>query len=722
MSDEANERDGGELAQREVQMRSMKRRRGTRGGMGDILDYRSEIDAALEWLVRDVEQEETAAAVIRLAIRQPVDGVGVGGGGGGGGGDRVQLFEKMQALGAKLTEVGNRLAREHATWQNGMTWPLTQDLTMKIFGMLDTVHVARVACTCTMLRRLAMEPSCWEEIDLTPCAAKATSHVVGQVVKRAGPCLRSLKVGVLPHCMKKVVEQRQTHKSPDVRAESEYYFDKSLPRYQIAPGRGKGQLCALSGLCLAPIEDAKKLNPAGHPLRVLHLYNVLALGIGPLRRALAACPLLQDLELVGLKVGISVVMECLSTNCHQLQELTYQPSKGTKWGPGVWTHQGIVKTSACLSLVKGCSEIHSLSLRGTTLSDRKADILVKGLSRLVHLDFSDSWDLTGSFLARSLLRGEKHICVLHSLVLRDCAHLNQIQVEQFLAALLSGDCKCLRHLDFSNAGGMTGLASAEWMSRQPSFQKLVDHLRAEHPILRISIDSHDISCSDLTHMTSSPVSDEGGNYDDYDNNDEEDLLHIFGSSDMSLATSEDDEDDDEDGEDDEEEDDEDEDDDDDEGGNDASGYANASNRLDHRNNPEDDDASGMEDQAGFLHVNLGRLCDEYDEEFDEDSDYTVSMESSSSSESGTASSSETEPWMVDDAGDDDDDTEGGATSLRDATDIMGRTQAWSRTQDHQYYAGPAAQLLLAVPESDISDNEDGPPNQRSNEGEGEDGS
>ncbi|CAI9271303.1 unnamed protein product [Lactuca saligna] len=71
-------------------------------------------------------------------------------------------------------------------------------------------------------------------------------------------------------------------------------------------------------------------------------------------------------------------------------------------------------------------------------------MLVKGLQKLKHIDLSISYSFTGFFLKNLSMNGGGDN--LEVMILRDCMHLKEIEVERFMAVVLAGEFKHLKHL------------------------------------------------------------------------------------------------------------------------------------------------------------------------------------------------------------------------------------------------------------------------------------
>ncbi|KAK3018355.1 hypothetical protein RJ639_004767 [Escallonia herrerae] len=112
--------------------------------------------------------------------------------------DQTDLIERALNLGSVLLEAGKRSARKRASMHNAVVWPLSPDLTFKIFSMIDTQSLCYAAATCSFFRKCALDPTCYANIDLTAEVPKVNNLVVATMIQRAGTALQSLKLGLVP--------------------------------------------------------------------------------------------------------------------------------------------------------------------------------------------------------------------------------------------------------------------------------------------------------------------------------------------------------------------------------------------------------------------------------------------------------------------------------------------------------------------------------------------
>ncbi|KAJ4956543.1 hypothetical protein NE237_013326 [Protea cynaroides] len=353
--------------------------------------------------------------------------------------EQNQMIERVLKLGSVLIEAGERSARKLACKHNSIVWALPPDLTFKVFSLLDTRSLCYAAATCSMFHKFSMEPLCYSNIDLTSIVPKVNNAVVSAMIQKAGKDLQSLKLGILS--------------SPTV-CSTKNSVNASGYSWNSKKSRQCKESCVLTRSCLTSLSADG--GAAGALLRRLHLYNIDRMDNAALCAALSPCPSLLDLEIVGLHIELRQTLESVSKNCHFIERLFFESSKTGR--------DDSLKSPTCFELVNGCPHLTSLALRGFKLHDFKARILVKGFRKLKSVDFSTSYSITGSFL-RNLGSGSNGGS-LEVIILRDCIQLKEVEVARFLAAVLAGDFKLLRHLDISNREGLAG--EAEWYKRNNS--------------------------------------------------------------------------------------------------------------------------------------------------------------------------------------------------------------------------------------------------------------
>ncbi|XP_077213642.1 F-box protein At4g02760-like isoform X1 [Tasmannia lanceolata] len=359
--------------------------------------------------------------------------------------DKNQVIQSALRLGSVLQEAAKKSERKRASMHNSITWPLPSDLTVKVFSMLDTQSLCHSAATCSMFNKCAMDPLCYANIDLTSIVPKVNNTVVCAMIHRAGKNLQSLKLGILPSPAVTTGSYRPMAYSINIPV------DTSVFSWNDKRSRQGKESCVLTRSCLLSL--SMDSGAAGALLRRLHLYNIDRMDNVALCTALSACPSLLDLEVVGLHVELRQTLGSVSTNCHFIERLSFESSKTGR--------DDSLKSPTCIDLVNGCPNLTSLALRGFKLQDHKVRVLVKGLRKLKFVDFSTSYSITGSFLR--ILGSGTNGQLLEVLILRDCMHLQEVEVARFLSAVLAGDCKLLRYLDISNREGLA--SEKDWYHR-----------------------------------------------------------------------------------------------------------------------------------------------------------------------------------------------------------------------------------------------------------------
>ncbi|PPD73279.1 hypothetical protein GOBAR_DD29786 [Gossypium barbadense] len=325
--------------------------------------------------------------------------------------DQSILIDRAHQLGCLLLRAANRSARKRASIHNSVAWVLPPDLTIKVFSMLDSQSLCYAAATCSMFNKCAMDPLCYANIDLTTILPKVNNAVVSTMIQRAGKSLQSLKLGIVPgptgspgSCQPLVYTIRN---SGDV---SSFSWNEKRTR------QGK-ESSILTRSCLYPLSGDN--GATGILLRRLHLYNIERMDNASLCVALAACPSLLDLEIVGLHVELRQTLMSVSSHCHFIERLFFESSK------------------------TGMESLHEDSVN------------------IKYADFSTSYSITGTFL-RNLGNGGGG-SLLEVLILRDCMHLKEMEVARFLTAVIAGDFKFLKHLDISNREGLA--SEGDWYQR-----------------------------------------------------------------------------------------------------------------------------------------------------------------------------------------------------------------------------------------------------------------
>lgn len=336
-----------------------------------------------------------------------------------------------------------------------------------------------------------MEPACYGDVDLTTEGLQVDDLTVARIIDRAGQHLRSLKLGS-PPCPKKV------HPGAS----------KGFPVKPAVFGGEpqKKPMYCLSKCCLLALSEDN--GSVGAMLKTLHLVHIDGMDSTHLCKAIAVCPGLTDLEIVGLSINMRMVLQSVTSHCHDMKRLFIQPPK--TGSANQWRSCGpdSIRTLSCNQMVQGCPNITSLSLRGLKLPDRKVKFLLKGLQQLTEVDFSGADLLTGSFLRELIGCGEQQ---LESLILRDCMRLKEVEVEALLFSLSSGECKRLRHLDVSNK---FGLAALDCYDRRWSIsEEALWRVRKDRPELELFAyfpDDKSSDCETMSMISSFGDSDESG--------------------------------------------------------------------------------------------------------------------------------------------------------------------------------------------------------------------
>ncbi|KAI3829684.1 hypothetical protein L1987_03812 [Smallanthus sonchifolius] len=404
--------------------------------------------------------------------------------------DQNRLIQRALHLGSLLLEAGNRSARRCSSSHNGVVWPLSPDLTIKIFSMLDTQSVCYVAATCSFFYKCTMDPMCYANIDLATLVPKVNNAVVSTMIHRAGNALKSIRLGVLP-----AIPAPPFFSSQPLVYSIRNANDASGFSWNDKKSRQGKESSILTRSCLNSLSGNGGAPGYGVHLRRLHLYNIERMDNASLLTSLSACPSLLDLEIVGLHVELRHTLESVSRNCPLIERLVFESSKTGR-------DDGL-KFPTCNEFVLNCPNITTLALKGFKLHDYKARMLVKGLRRLKHLDLSTSYSFTGAFLKNVSSNGGGEN--LEVMILRDCMHLKEIEVERFMTAVLAGEFRLLRHLDMSNREGLA--CEGDWSNRcyNASFIP-IQQLLEQRPDFCLVAEFPKGSYNDIDQMTGSDVS------------------------------------------------------------------------------------------------------------------------------------------------------------------------------------------------------------------------
>ncbi|XP_057438658.1 F-box protein At4g02733 isoform X2 [Lotus japonicus] len=277
--------------------------------------------------------------------------------------DSSDLIDRALKMGSLLLHVANHSSRKRASHHNSLSWPLSHDLTIKVFSMLDTQSLCYASASCSFFSKCAKDPMCYANLDLTTPVPKVNNAVVATMIQRAGKALRSLKLGVVPGattspgcCQPLICAVRNAI----VDVSNISWIDKRSRQ-------GRDPSSILTRCCLSPLSGDG--GAPGALLRKLHLYNIERMDNASLGGALLACPSLLDLEIVGLHVELRQTLMSVSANCHLIERLCFESSKAGR--------DDSLKAQTCSELVNNCPHLASLSLRGFKLHDCKVRILVK---------------------------------------------------------------------------------------------------------------------------------------------------------------------------------------------------------------------------------------------------------------------------------------------------------------------------------------------------------
>ncbi|MFS8014555.1 putative leucine-rich repeat domain superfamily, F-box-like domain superfamily [Helianthus anomalus] len=360
--------------------------------------------------------------------------------------DKHDLIQRALHIGSILLEAGKRSDRKRSLFHNAVVWPLPPDLTIKVFALLDTQSVCYAAATCSFFQKCAADSSCFASIDLITSVPKVNNGVVSSLIRRAGNALQSIKLGVLPPSTSPLFCS-----SEPLVYSIRNSTDASGVSWNDKRSRQGKESSILTRSCLSYLSENG--GAPGARLRRLHLFNVERMDNAALSASLSACPSLLDLEIVGLHVELRQTLESVSKHCPLIERLVFESSKTGR-------DDGL-KHPTCYEFVHSCPNITTLALKGFKLHDYKARMLVKGLRKLKIVDFSTSYSFTGAFLKNlGVNGGGKHLEVM---ILRDCMHLKEIEVEHFMGAVLAGEFERLRHLDISNREGLA--SDGDWFRR-----------------------------------------------------------------------------------------------------------------------------------------------------------------------------------------------------------------------------------------------------------------
>ncbi|KAL4572049.1 hypothetical protein LXL04_018818 [Taraxacum kok-saghyz] len=113
-----------------------------------------------------------------------------------------ELIQRAIHFGSEILEAGKRSASKRSSDHNASVWPLSPDLTIKVFSMLDTPSVWSAASTCLFFQKCAKDPLCYTNIDLAALVPKIRPKIivpkinarVSTMIEHAGNALQSIKL------------------------------------------------------------------------------------------------------------------------------------------------------------------------------------------------------------------------------------------------------------------------------------------------------------------------------------------------------------------------------------------------------------------------------------------------------------------------------------------------------------------------------------------------
>ncbi|CAH9078411.1 unnamed protein product [Cuscuta epithymum] len=423
--------------------------------------------------------------------------------------DQGDTIECALRLGSALLEAGKRASRGLASDHNAAIWALSSDLTIKVFSLLDTQSVCYAAATCSFFHKCAADPACYANIDLVTMVPKVNNLIVATMIQRAGKAFRSLKLGVAPTPL-----TAASGSSQPLVCSIRNSVDSAGFSWNDKKSRQGKESFFLTRSCLAPLSSNG--GTTGSYMKRLHLYNIERLDDAALYVALSVCSSLRDVELVGLNVDLSLTIGSISTSCPLIERLFLESSKAGR--------DCSLKLQLCCDLSSNCPNLSSLTLRGFKLHDSRVCVLVKGLRKLKHVDFSTSYSVTGTFLKN--LGGNAGGNLLEALILKDCVHLKEVEVARFLSAVLAGNFSHLKHLDISNREGLA--SEGDWYRRccSKSFIPFKQLLEARPGLCVLSEFPQEPCCGELVSSSESS-----------DLNSTSSLLSIYASDELAFMSS-----------------------------------------------------------------------------------------------------------------------------------------------------------------------------------------
>ncbi|RID45739.1 LOW QUALITY PROTEIN: hypothetical protein BRARA_I02442 [Brassica rapa] len=267
-----------------------------------------------------------------------------------------QLIDRTLQRVSLLLESTKRCFRKRLTLYNYVSWFLPQDLTIKVFSVLDTKSLMQVAACCTMFSKFSMGPLCYSHIDLTTAYTHVDDVVLCTMIHRAGnKLIRSLKVG-----------------------NDGFNYFHTFP----------------TSSCLAPLLSSDP-EFTWNLLTCLHIYNLESMDISSICSVLSASPNLTDLKIAQLLYdSFNLVLDLLTRKCHLVEHLFLETSFGGKRFPPkvlsfcytssfslnfymIGRSADDITYSTIEAFVANCPMLICLTLKGLNLDDAMAQILVK---------------------------------------------------------------------------------------------------------------------------------------------------------------------------------------------------------------------------------------------------------------------------------------------------------------------------------------------------------
>ncbi|KAL7590455.1 hypothetical protein Lser_V15G37787 [Lactuca serriola] len=107
------------------------------------------------------------------------------------------FIERAIHLSSVLLEAAKSSARKRSSVHNASVWPLTPDLTIKVFSMLDTQSLFCAGATCSIFKMCAIDPLSYININLGTLIPKIKPKInnnkdamVSTMIQRVGSALQ----------------------------------------------------------------------------------------------------------------------------------------------------------------------------------------------------------------------------------------------------------------------------------------------------------------------------------------------------------------------------------------------------------------------------------------------------------------------------------------------------------------------------------------------------